>query len=922
MTEPAPPSRGTYTFLFTDIEGSTSLERAIGRERYGELRDRHRAILREVWKANGGREQGTEGDSFFVVFDEPSGAIEAAVAAQRALLAEPWPDDGRIRVRMGINSGPAESTSEGLVGVSINRAARIAALAHGGQILVSGLTRDLQEDHPASAVGLRDLGEHRLKDLSAAVRIVQVVADGLATDFPALRSLDARPNNLPTQLTTFVGRDAELDEVAGLLATTRLLTLTGPGGTGKTRLSLELAARASEGFPDGIYFVALEPIRDPMLVAPRIASVLGVAEGTARPIAESLADWLREKRLLLLLDNFEQVVAAAPIVADLLRAAPGIKAVVTSRAPLHISGEQEYPVPGLPVPPDPSQRSGLERLNLGGQARAIDPAALSHYAAVRLFIERAVAVRPGFTVTNENAPAVAAISARLHGMPLAIELAAARIKLLSPDAILVRLDHQLDVLAAGARDLPPRQQTLRGAIAWSYDLLDASGKRLLDRLSVFASGCDLASAEAVCGPASDLGGDILDGLTDLADQSLVKVEATADGEPRFRLLDTIRAYAAEQLEANGDLERIRDQHRDWYVALVALAASELSGEEQRRWLDRLELEHDDIRAVLDRAVTAPDPATAIGVAFSMWRFWQKHGHLAEARRRLEAMAEATWSHEDPRLRAKLVEALGGTCWWQGDIPEMTRRYEEALSIWQSLGDEAELANAYYNAAFSLAVPSSSDEGSADSDPDRVGLHRFELARDTFHRIGDLRGEANAVWGIGNYHYFRNYPGNGAEHFRQTLPMFREVGDLTMEAWGLHMLGTALLREGDLEEARTHIEHAIRHFHGAGDASGLTLTFDDMSAVAVAAGDLPRAARLRGAARNLTTETGAGLARFVEDTFESGARPGVRSHMASDDLARYGAEGAAWTLDEAVAYALEGSDPGGLDVLHEGDGRAG
>jgi non-specific serine/threonine protein kinase len=306
----------------------------------------------------------------------------------------------------------------------------------------------------------------------------------------------------------------------------------------------------------------------------------------------------------------------------------------------------------------------------------------------------------------------------------------------------------------------------------------------------------------------------------------------------------------------------------------------------------------------------------------MWRFWQKHGHLAEARRRLEAMAEATWSHDDPRLRAKLVEALGGTCWWQGDIPEMTRRYEEALSIWQSLGDEAELANAYYNAAFSLAVPSSSDEGSADSDPDRIGLHRFELARDSFHRMGDLRGEANAVWGIGNYHYFRNYPGNGAEHFRQTLPMFREVGDLTMEAWGLHMLGTALLREGDLEEARTHIEHAIRHFHGAGDAAGLTLTFDDMSAVAVAAGDLPRAARLRGAARNLTTETGAGLARFVEDTFESGARPGVRSHMASDDLARYGAEGAAWTLDEAVAYALEGSDPGGLDVLHEGDGRAG
>jgi predicted ATPase/class 3 adenylate cyclase len=914
MTE-ATLARGTYTFLFTDIEGSTNLERAIGRERYGELRDRHRAILRNVWEAHHGDEQGTEGDSFFVAFAEPSAAIEAAVAAQRALAAEPWPDDAPIRVRMGINSGPAEMTAEGLVGVSINRAARIAALAYGGQVLVSGLTRDLQEDHPAAGVALRDLGSHRLKDLSAPVRIAQVVADGLLVDFPALRSLDARPNNLPTQLTTFIGRDSELDEAAGLLATTRLLTLTGPGGTGKTRLSLQLAARASDDFPDGVYFVPLEPIRDPMLVAPRIASALGVAEGTARPIADSLADWLREKRLLLLLDNFEQVVSAAPIVADLLRAAPDIKAIVTSRAALHISGEQEYPVPGLPVPPDPSQLSSMERMNLGGETRAIDPVALNQYAAVRLFIERAVAVRPGFTVTNENAPAVAGINARLHGMPLAIELAAARIKLLSPEAILVRLDHQLDVLAAGARDLPPRQQTLRGAIAWSYDLLDAGGKRLLDRLSVFASGCDLASTQAICGPASELGGEILDGLTDLADQSLLKVEETDEGEPRFRLLDTIRDYAAEQLQADGEVERIQARHRDWYVALVERAAPELSGTEQRRWLDRLELEHDDIRAVLDRAVAVPDPTIAIGVAFSMWRFWQKHGHLAEARRRLAAMAAEPWSRDDPRLRAKLLEALGGTCWWQGELDEMAGYYEEALELWQTLDDEAELANAYYNAAFLYAVPMTTDSGVA-SDPEQIGLGYLERAREIFHRLGDLRGEANTVWGIGNYHYFRNYPGNGIDEFRQSLGMFREVGDLTMEAWGLHMLGTALIRNGDVAEARGHVEHAIKHFYAAGDASGLTLTLDDMSAVAVADGDLPRAARLRGAARNLTTETGAQLAGYVEDTFETGARPGVRSHMSSDDLARYGAEGAAWTLDEAVAFALDPVDAAAREVTHE------
>ncbi len=914
MTGSGTLSRGTFTFLFSDIEGSTRLEEAVGRDRYAELRGRHRKILRAATEAHGGIEQGTEGDSLFVAFHEAPDAVEAAVAAQRAMAAEPRPDGATIKVRMGLHTGGAEQSGESLVGLGINRAARLAALAHGGQILASSLVRDQLVDRPVEGVTMRDLGEHRLKDLSAPVRIVQIVADGLPSDFPAVRSLDARPNNLPTQLTTFVGRDAELEAAARLLAGTRLLTLTGPGGTGKTRLSLQLAARSSDDFPDGIFFVPLEPIRDRMLVAPRIASTLGVAESTARSIDASLADWLRDKRLLLVLDNFEQVVAAAPIVADLLRAAPGIKAVVTSRAVLHVSGEQEYEVPGLPAPPDPSQESGMERMTRGGGDRPIDLVALGQYAAVRLFIERAVAVRPGFSVTNENAPAVAAISARLHGMPLAIELAAARIKLLSPDAILVRLDHQLDVLAAGARDLPERQQTLRGAIAWSYDLLDEGGKRLLDRLSVFAAGCDLASAEAICGPSSEIGGDILDGLMALVDQSLVKVEESAAGETRFRLLDTIREYAAEQLEADGETDLIRARHRDWYVALVPQAAAELSGPDQRRWLDRLELEHDDIRAVLDRAVAAPAPSVAIGVAFSMWRFWQKHGHLAEARRRLEAMESAPWSHDDPRLRAKLVEALGGTCWWQGDLDGMNPRYREALEIWQTLDDEAELANAYYNASFTYST--NVGFGPTEGDNDQTGLLYLERARDAFRRLGDRRGEANALWGLGNYHYFRRYPGNGEEQFRETLTIFGEVGDLTMEAWTLHMLGTSLLRNGHVDEARVNIAHAIRHFHAAGDASGLTLTFDDMSAVAVADGDLPRAARLRGAARNLTVETGAGLAGYVEDTFETGARPGVRTRMSSADLARYEAEGAAWTIDEATAYALEGSDPVASDARHE------
>jgi predicted ATPase len=716
---------------------------------------------------------------------------------------------------------------------------------------------------------------------------------------------DARPSNLPTQLTTFVGRDDELEEAAGLLASTRLLTLTGPGGTGKTRLSLELATRVSDGFPDGTFFVPLEPIRDPLLVAPRIAAALGIADAGARPVAELMNDWLRDRRVLLVLDNFEQVTDAAPIVADLLRAANGLKVVVTSRAPLRISGEQELPVPGLPVPPDPSQLSSTDRLQLPGGARSVDPITLGQYAAVRLFIERALAVKPTFTVTNDNAPAVAAITSRLHGMPLAIELAAARTKLLSPDAILARLEHQLDVLAAGSRDLPARQQTLRGAIAWSYDLLDEGARLLLDRLSVFAGGCDLESVAAVCGPSADLGDDLLDALMALADQSLVKVEDGPDGEPRFRLLDTIREYASEQLAARGETVAIQARHRDRFVALAREAAPVLSGADQRRWLDRLELEHDNIRAVLDRAVAAPDPPTAILLAFAMWRFWQKHGHLAEARRRLEGMDAAPWSHDEPRLRAKLQEALGGVCWWQADIEAMARHYREALAIWQAIGDEAELANAYYNESFTYAMPADNTVALTDRDPDDIGLDHLGKARDLFTRVGDDRGVANTLWALGNMHYFRNHPGQGTDEFRQALEIFRRTDDRTMEAWALHMLGTGLLRGGHVVTAKGHLAEAIRIFQAAGDTAGITLAFDDLSAVAVAEGDFQRAARLRGVARNLANETGARLASFIEDTFEQEGRPSVRSHLTADEIDRLGAEGAAMPLDEAIDYALEG-----------------
>ena len=892
----------TLTFLFSDIEGSTRLLDELGSEAYTQVLERQAAILRAAFEAHGGREESTEGDSFFVLFDSAREALLAAVEGQRALAAEPWPAGVEVNVRMGLHAGEASGSAAGLVGLDINRAARIAAAAHGGQIVVSEAVNTLVTPTLDPGVSLRGLGRHRLKDLREAQPLCQVVADGLRMEFPPLRSIDARPNNLPTQLTSFVGRDRELDAAGRLLEANRLVTLTGPGGTGKTRLSLQVAANAAERYPDGVFFVPLETVREPSLVLTRIASAIGLAETGSRSADLILRDWLAGKQVLVVLDNFEQVLGAGPALAELLRDAPTLSALVTSRAALRVSGEQEFPVPGLPTPPDLSQLTSLELAALPISERTIDAASLSTFESVRLFIARATAVRPDFRVTNENAPAVAAIAAQLHGMPLAIELAAARIKLFSPEALRSRLEDQLSLLSAGARDLPERQQTLRGAIAWSCELLDEGHRRLLDRLSVFEGGIDIGAAESVCGPASDVGVDILDGLVALAEQSLIR-GVDVEGEPRFEMLETIRAYAAEQLAARAETEAIEKRHADWFLALAQRLAPELAGADQRVHLDQLEREHDNIRAVLDRATADGDGRVAIGLAFAVWRFWQKRGHLNEARRRLEQMAAAPWSRSDPVLRARLVEALGGVCWWQADIRTMRPAYAEAVEIWRRIGDRTELANALYNYAFVFSVPEDPGNPPAELDPDGEGRRASEEALMLYRELGDERGEANVLWGMGNNKYFSESENAGADKFQAALEKFRRVGDRTMEAWSLHMLGSALLRLMKTEESRPHLREALTHFYLAGDAAGVTMVIDDLSAQAVAEDEPERAARLWGAGRALTLATGATLASYTDEWFEAALRPNVRSEVDPADLAAWSAEGAAMSLDEAVAFAL-------------------
>lgn len=906
---PASPSArrplpaGTVTFLFTDIEGSTALITRLG-SAYEPLLETHRAILRAAFNAAGGVEIQTEGDAFFVAFASASAAAAACIAGQRGLVAYAWPEDASVRVRMGLHTGEASPTPDGdYTSLEVHRAARIAAAGHGGQILVSETTRALIGGSLPADVTIRDLGEHRLKDLRPE-RLSQLVAAGLPADFPPIRSLDRRPNNLPTQLTSFVGRDHELAATLLLLDASRLLTLTGPGGTGKTRLALQLAAAAADRYPDGVWFVPLEPLREAALVPGTIARAVGLTDSGIRPTLELLVEHLAPRDCLLVLDNFEQVIAAAPLVAQLLRACPDLTIVTTSRGALHVSGEQEYAVPGLPAPPDPRHLSTFEVARLPAEIRAGDPVTLGQYEAVRLFVARALAVRSDFRVTNENAPAVAGICATLQGLPLAIELAAARVKVLAPDAILERLEHRLELLASASRDLPERQRTLRGAIAWSYDLLDDAGRRLLARFSVFVGGGDLPMIEHVCDPDGTLGDDLLDVLAALVDQSLVRSDDVA-GAARFSLLDTIRTYAAERLDASGEGPAIRDRHLAAYLELAERAAAELSGPAQRAWLDRLEADADNFRAALERAEAIPDPEAAVRLGFALWRFWQQRGYLREARHRLTSLEAHGWDLA-PRTHARLLEALGGVAYWQADAAASRPWYEAALEIWRTLGDRREIANALYNLGSSEV--STLMAGSADAETWKRARANLDEALENYEAIGDRLGQGNVLWGIGGLYYFASDSAEAERWYVRSLEHFRAARNRTMEAWALHMLGSTVLKLGRIESAADMMRHALRHFHEAGDLSGITLVLDDLSAVAVTDGDLERAARLRGAARQLTQSTGTELARMVEEEFEQVTRPNARVAMDAGELERLEVEGRGLALDVAVAYALGETDP--------------
>jgi predicted ATPase/class 3 adenylate cyclase len=863
---------GTVTFLFTDIEGSTRLVQVLD-DRYGELLADHCRIMREAIADGGGTELGTEGDSFFAVFPTPAGGLTATIAAQRAMAEHAWPAGAEVRVRMGLHTGEGKLGGENYLGLDVHRAARIAAAGHGGQIVLSDTTRALAgTDLPAGAT-IRELGAHRLKDLANPERLFQLVVPGLPGDFPALRTLDARANNLPVQLTSFVGRETEIAAVGELLDRARLVTLTGPGGTGKTRLALQVAAERLTRYADGVFFVELAPINEPDMVASTIGAALAVREAADRPPIETLRDWLRDRELLLVLDNFEQVLGAAPLVNELLSSAPRLRVLVTSRAVLHVHGEQEHAVPPLRIP-DAASLPTVE--------------SLSQFEGVALFIERAMAVRPDFSLTAEAAPAIAEIVARLDGLPLAIELAAAKSKLLGPEAVLGRLGSRLAFLAGGSRDLPARQQTLRHAIEWSYALLSSGEQALLRRVAVFVGGWNLDGFDAVARPG-EFALDPFDGMAALVDQSLVHQEEAAHGEPRFMMLETIREFALEQLGEANELDDARRRHAEHYL-LVAEAEEPMLTKSAEAG-DRVGHDHDNFRAALAWAIEMNEPELGLRLGFALWRFWQQRAHLREGRDWFDRLLAIPGAEAGSAARAKGLTGAAGIAYWQNDYASAEAWYVEAEQIVRELGDRVWLTDAVYNVGEMAALR---------GDLETV-MAKFNEGMEIARTLGDDAILAHFLQAEGYMAFMADDLDTARPLLEEALALAEKHGDRMGMAVGHHTVGQVARLAGHYDDATRHYREALRFGHELGDDASLTEPLQGLAAVAIATGDADLGVRLLGANAAIRERLGGGP---PPEWIRLGDPLGAARGFLSEEAYQQAWEaGLAMSVKEAVTAAL-------------------
>ena len=806
--DPAWSAAQTLTFLFTDIEGSTAMLQRLGGS-YAEVLVGHHEIIRSGLAAHHGREVDTQGDAFFAVFAAPSACVAAAVEMQRALSAHRWPADYPVRVRMGIHSGEAAQTPVGLVGLEVHRAARIAAVAHGGQIVLSAAAAALLSDSLPAGASVRDLGLHRLKDLGRPERLFQLDADGLDTAFPPLTSLDNPKlrNNLPAQASSFIGRDAQLAEVHRLLDGSRLVTLTGAGGAGKTRLGLQAAAGLADGSGDGVWFVDLAPLQDGDLAAAATASVLGIREDPGRPITETLVDAVGDRSLLVLLDNCEHLIDACAKLADaLLRGCPNIVLLTTSREPLGIDGEQVYRVPSMVTP---AEGDGVDVIRSA--------------EAVRLFADRARQQGARLSWDPEAAEVAGRICRRLDGIPLAIELAAARLRVMPVAELDARLDQRFSILTGGSRAALPRQQTLLAMVDWSWELLTPAERHVLAGLSVFAGGFDLAAAEAVAGGEIVLAVEVLGYLAALVDKSLVHFDTgisggTGDGPVRYRLLETVRQYAMRRLQGRdrAAADEVAAAHRDHYLALARAAAPRLVARDQPEWLDRLDLELDNLRAAIAFSLRRADATAGIGLAASLRIFWKARGHASEGAEALRALLDLPGAQGATVLRGTALASAAYLLEQTGGYATAAEYCDEALAIARSADDDWLAADAAAIRAFVL-VRRGQQAAALPLIAQTLGLAR---------RLGDPHLTARL---LSARSYAVDLEGDheaAAADAAESLQLFRRAGDRREVGTMLGNLGYAELSLGELQRGRGHLRESLDIARELDDSYGVVyVTFN-------------------------------------------------------------------------------------------------
>jgi predicted ATPase/class 3 adenylate cyclase len=906
----------TLTFLFTDIEGSTALLRRVGDGDYAQVLAGHHAVIRWGLAGHGGREVDTQGDAFFAVFSSPRACVAAVLEMQRALEAHEWPAGERVRVRMGVHTGEASKAGTGLVGLDVHRAARVAAVAYGGQVLVSETAAGLVRDRLPPGAALADLGVHRLKDLGRPERIFQLQAAGLQAGFPPLRSLDnpALPNNLPAQLATFIGRDRELAEVRDLVGSSRLVTLTGAGGCGKTRLGLQVAAELLDGSGDGVWLVELAAVLDEDAVAPAISQALGITGQPGRPALEALLDALAPQDILIVVDNCEHLIGGCAKTAEaVLRRCPRVHLLATSREPLGIGGETLYRVPSLSLP-----RPGQP-----------DLAAAKSSDAVALFANRARAQGAGLRVDEQTAPVLVSICRQLDGMPLAIELAAARLRSLSLTDLHDRLGQRFRLLTGGSRTALARQRTLRATVEWSYSLLTGAEQLLLGRLSVFAEGFDLDAAEAVCGFGDIEPFDVTDLLGSLVDKSLVVAEPTGE-TLRYRLLETIRQFAAEQLAKTGqDQAAVAAAHCAHFLSLAEAAAPQLTGPDQGRWLTRLDADQANLRRAATYAVGDPDgTAQVLRFGAALRRYWEARSRdcealgllvpvlerpgaradpglfaaalataavaaeqcdLAAARRLGEQGVESGRQHGDDRLLIESLKTLCAVSYFAGEPDKGLPFGEESVERARQLGDDVVLGRSLMVYLLPLEL----------IDPARAGQLLAEAIACT-ERSGD-RLMSYYLYNNAGWHALcaGNIPAARA-HLEQAAQLAQAIGHRSH-----HVpvnLGEVLRREGDPDGARSMFVAGLRISRRNGSRSGLAHASLGLACLAGDLGDWHRAGELHGAAQAFLDQTGeqwqGGEARDRRDSLDQ-----VRARLGQEQFDLVYAHGTTLSLEEALDVAL-------------------